>query len=253
MNSLLELVQRYTVQHDKRIKSLCRPLKDYLGIPLFSYTHIETDGRFGVLSNFPEQLEYFYSEKLYMDHPYLRCPSLFQSGVIFTLPTYNPEHLNIITERFQIYQLFTIIERNANTMEVFIFAYLDKRKKNADFFYANLGLLLKFTRYFKREAAPLISKMLEDGYNLKTAKGDAFLAKEPIVPLSSLSPNSIKFLNAISPLTLREQQCLDLFKQGRSAQATAAILGLSQRTVEYYFDNIKEKFGCSSKWQLLEF
>ena len=72
------------------------------------------------------------------------------------------------------------------------------------------------------------------------------------MPLLNKDLKTQQFLKKIFPLTVREHQCLDLFKQGRSVQATAAILDLSQRTVEHYFENIKEKLGCQSKMELLE-
>ena len=40
---------------------------------------------------------------------------------------------------------------------------------------------------------------------------------------------------------------LTIYLEGRSAQSTAAILGLSRRTVEHYFENIKVKLNCRSK------
>jgi DNA-binding CsgD family transcriptional regulator len=59
----------------------------------------------------------------------------------------------------------------------------------------------------------------------------------------------LKTTMAISP---QEEKCLELYQQGHSAQSTAAILGLSLRTVESYFENIKYKLQCNSKRDLLQ-
>ena len=60
-----------------------------------------------------------------------------------------------------------------------------------------------------------------------------------------------KVLKEIYGLSPQEQRCLELFKKGHSAQATAVIMGLSRRTIETYFNIIKEKLNCNSKWDLL--
>ena len=42
-------------------------------------------------------------------------------------------------------------------------------------------------------------------------------------------------------LTPREEQCLQLYRLGKTAKETARILSLSPRTVEEYLNNIKAK------------
>ena len=73
---LNELIKRYTIKHDQRIKKICAPLKDYLGISTFAYYTIEQDGRFAIISNYPEQLDFFYSEKLYLNCPCIHPPAI---------------------------------------------------------------------------------------------------------------------------------------------------------------------------------
>jgi DNA-binding CsgD family transcriptional regulator len=114
-------------------------------------------------------------------------------------------------------------------------------------------MIREFIFYFKKEAQLLINHMMDNDFNIKEEKKEAFFKVEPSLPLSNGNPKVLKFLKTVSPLSNRERQCVELLKQGKSAQATGAILGLSQRTVEHYFDNIKNKLGCHSKWDLLEY
>jgi DNA-binding CsgD family transcriptional regulator len=51
-------------------------------------------------------------------------------------------------------------------------------------------------------------------------------------------------------LTTRENECLYYLLAGKSAKQTAAILNISQRTVEFHLDNIKLKAGCRTKIEL---
>jgi len=50
----------------------------------------------------------------------------------------------------------------------------------------------------------------------------------------------------------REAECMVCFLQGKTIYGTAAAIGLSPRTVEYYVKNMKSKIGCHSKCELIE-
>lgn len=54
-------------------------------------------------------------------------------------------------------------------------------------------------------------------------------------------------------LTIRENECLNLYRKGLTSKETALMLGLSHRTVEEHFDNIKRKLNCQHKRDLLLF
>ncbi|MFI4955545.1 MAG: helix-turn-helix transcriptional regulator [Gammaproteobacteria bacterium] len=57
--------------------------------------------------------------------------------------------------------------------------------------------------------------------------------------------------SALPKLTLREEQCLQHVLIGRTAKETAKTLGISYRTVEDYLNNLKIKFNCHKKRELL--
>lgn len=252
MNELNDLINRYNIKKDRTIKKICTPLKECLGIPIFTYYSIESDGSFGTLSTCPEQLEFYYAEKLYLSNPYMNDPQLLRSGYVLTKATDDPFHLEVSHRRFQIRNLFLMLQRNGTRIEGFVFGDNSLEDDTCMNYIHNLELLKKFTNYFKREASDLIQTMLDEGYNLKQAKGNAFLERDSSLPLSCIDPKTTQFLKAIFPLSSREMECLHMFQQGHSAQSTAALLGLSQRTVEHYFENIKDKMGCNSKRDLLD-
>ena len=183
----------------------------------------------------------------------MKHPSLFQSGYIMTQSCSDPFKQQKMQQIHQVNFSLLKIQQTPDYVEGFIFSVKNHELKDSDFFLNKIHLINKFACYFKREAKSIIGKALSEGYNLKKMLGPSFY--QPDFSLAPLLNNDLKnqqFLKKISPLTAREQQCLDLFKQGRSAQATAAILNLSQRTVEHYFENIKMKLGCQSKMELLE-
>ncbi len=52
-------------------------------------------------------------------------------------------------------------------------------------------------------------------------------------------------------LTPRECDCLCALASGRTVKTVARELKLSHRTVEFYLKNLKAKFGCANKGELL--
>ena len=250
--NLNDLISRYTIKHDKKIKRICRPIQHLIDIKTFAYFSIEQDGRFVIMSNYPEQLDFFYSNKLYLDCPYLTHPQLFRSGHAFIPLTTNSDFLHRSRKLHGVDHLFLMLQKQKERVEGAFFIKANATAADCHTFLSHIDLLKQFGKYFKREAGALIQRAWEDGYNLHSAKGEAFLKRDPSLPLSSKNPHVASFLKQVSPLTPREQNCLDLFKQGHSAQASASILGISQRTVEHYFENIKGKLGCQSKWDLLD-
>lgn len=253
MSNLQELIQRYTVKYDRKIKQICAPLKEQLGIPIFTYYEIDENGRIATLSTCPEQLEFYYSEQLYRENAYMSHPDTLRSGLAVTPAIGDSTKQEQSRQKFQIDHLLVKLEKTGNSVEGFNFGTpaLSEDRGQARLL-NNLELLNRFPRYFKNQARSLIQKMKQEGFNLRQAKGEAFSQVNPNCLLSIANPQKIQFLKSIFPLTVREWECLELYKKGHSAQATGAILGISQRTVEYYFDNIKHKLGCLSKSELLE-
>lgn len=63
----------------------------------------------------------------------------------------------------------------------------------------------------------------------------------------SIGKENNKFL-----LTNRESECLFYLIRGKSAKSIAKILNISFRTVEVYLENLKIKFNCKTKSDLIE-
>jgi DNA-binding CsgD family transcriptional regulator len=247
MNSFQEVFSQLILKKERSIKSICAPLSDCLDIPLFCYARVSSNGGFINLSNCPKELEVYYTMELFLEDPLLVHPDLLRSGFLLMPITYNPEYMQTILKKSNIESLLLIIKSSEGLCEMFFFGLKAGQETSL---FSCLDLLYSFTRYFKREAAPIIERAIREQINVKLIRGSAFL-KIPEMQLARKNPQIERFLNLIYPLSERERQCLDLFKEGKTAQMTGALLGLSQRTVEHYFDNIKNKLGCASKTDLL--
>lgn len=251
--NLNDLIKRYTVKHDRKIKNLCAPLYDYLGISTFAYYTIKEDGNFAIFSNYPEQLDFFYAEKMFVNCPYLTHPSLMRSGYALIPLTPNPSYLEISKARHGIHYLFLMLYKVGNNIEGFFFTREHINQRQGNFFLNKLDLLQKFGPYFKKEMGLFIDKALSDGFNLHDAKQDAFLSRDPSLPLSSYNPAVKSYLKKVTALSSQEQKCLELYQNGYTALETGIELEISTRTVEHYFESVKNKLQCHKKKDLLKF
>lgn len=73
-----------------------------------------------------------------------------------------------------------------------------------------------------------------------------------IQPLQRDSAHDL-LLRKVKQLSAREKEVLRFMLDGHTAQDTAELLVISARTVEYYFENIKNKLDCSRKKDLFKF
>jgi DNA-binding CsgD family transcriptional regulator len=249
---LMNLIERHSLRHHKKLKKLSAPLDEMLGISNFSYYSIDDDGKFCFLSNNPAQAEFYYANRLYSSNPYLVHPQLLRSGCILEKAVVSPELFEISLRKFYVGNLFMVQKRDGNRVEGYLFGDSEENTQLNERYLRNLPLLNRFSAYFKRELAEWIAKIEREDYNLKEAIGTSFLEGKSTCLLSSHEDSSLGFLKRISGLSNREEQCLECYQNGHSAQSTAALLGLSQRTVEHYFENMKRKLGVSSKRDLLE-
>lgn len=251
-DELVDSVRRYTCKHKATITKICAPLKIHLGITYFTYYFIEKDGRFGTISNQPEFIEYYYASNKHLHNPYMSHPDSFCSGYTLAPCAYDPETRADLLEKFEGDHLFMMLKKGVGKVEGFLFATPGLKKSDSSLFINHLDLLNKFSKYFKREAAPLLGNLRADGFNMLTERKEAFLEVVPSLELSSEGNAYNAFLKVIYGLSRQEQRSLELFQQGHSAQATAALMNLSKRTVETYYENIKRKMRMNSKWDLLD-
>lgn len=258
MTDFDSIVRNAMINNEWALKKICAPLRDCLGIPVFGFCRIYDDGSYCHLasSNGPlviDHSELFYGKQLYHSQPYFRHPSLFESGYSIIPVAGDDDWQKIAKNKYKTDHMLIILKKFDHHMEIFFFGG-PNQSAGANIYLVNqLHLLNKYTHYFKQEASKLITNALAEGYNAHQAVGGIFYKTDPSIALYNKELKAQQFLKSISPLTFREQNCLDLFKLGYSAQATGARLNISQRTVEHHFESIKLKLNCRSKSELLNF
>lgn len=263
MKTICDYASYTSRYHKNTIDKLTEPLKSFFQIDAFWQYSITKDGFFSTVSNKPSELEFFWDQKLYLGHPYLRKGDFYPSGYHFPHLQANPDYErtqgkmreNDISDQMII--LFRQTERELS-------GYCFVPKGNiTDLLINSLPLLNRYVDYFNEEAASMINGSSEYGIDLKQVAKEYFDVSPKIAEQMMGKNKGTDFIFAletdsqkaaiINSLTTREKSCLSWFLKGRSASETAKKLFLSPRTVEHYIDNIKNKCGVSKKSDLFDY
>jgi LuxR family transcriptional regulator len=263
MLSWKEIVQDYIIKYSNQIKKTTQPLRDHFGISYFTYHQIDNAGKYTVLVDRPDWAEHYVSEKIFLNDPYLRHFKVYGSGLCLMENNGSEEYRKtIVREGKALLNMdmgVILIQKQENLVEFFGFAG-DKKTSSLNSLYSNHPQLLhSFAVHFKKEMNAVLTDMAKEANSLLELKGPDFLCSVPIEPkIGSHTRRAFlkdlglkKEAGQAELLTPRERECLRWLLEEKSAKETAALLGLSPRTIESYFENIKGKFSCWSKQEVL--
>jgi DNA-binding CsgD family transcriptional regulator len=251
------------INSSDKVKKVTQPLRNHFEISYFYYYRIDNAGRLTFLSDHPQVEEYYFSEKIYLNDPYMRHPSNYQSGFLRMESNGNEDYRDDLSQTTGVFNLrpwLSLLERNSDSFDFFGFWRHESSFKKTEKIHLNHSELLKaFTHHFKKELEPSLLQMKEAAYLVPDLVGkEHFYSNMPIIPTiekESLRAYLIEMglgrevLKADS-LSSREKQCLHGLLDCKSAKDIAFNLGLSTRTVENHLDRIKCKLSCWSKQQL---
>ncbi len=258
-----EINQLYICRFCNLIQKTTRPLKDRFGISYFTYHSIDNEGKYTVLVDRPDFAEHYVSEEIYLTDPYLRHPSVYHSGMtLMTTHGSKEYHEKISNSGKKVLDMdlgVLLIEKHTDTVEFFGFSG-NKSSSLQNLYMNSPQLLHTFASYFKKELSSILSKMKQEAVSLIQLKGADFFLNEPVHPGLSSSDRLSYYedLGLLRPsklatkLSPRERELLKLLLKNYSAKETAAFLSLSKRTVEFYFENLKDKLSCYSKQELFQ-
>lgn len=264
MLSWKAIVENYIIRYSNQIGKVTRPLKDHFGISYFTYHKINANGKYTVLVDRPDWAECYVNKKIFLEDPYLRHPSVYQSGFCLVDSFGSKEYKEtLLREGRKVLDMdigVTLIEKKGDEVEFFGFTGNTNSSSLHSLYLNHSEVLRSFSTHFKKELDPILKLMKEESWSLIALKGEDFFCKDPITPevdvytlQNYFNDLGMKTLVKIaSSFSFREKQCLQLFLDGKSAKETAKSLKLSPRTVEFYFENIKNKTNCLDKREVLE-
>lgn len=139
---------------------------------------------------------------------------------------------------FGLSNFIDLIERHNGYFDISCFASDIYNTDILNYYLNNIDALEKFSLLFDEQAANLINQSKINKLTL---------------PNSMLSTFSgIKTKNTVNPILSKQQtECLRWLIKGMTAKQIAKSMNLSPRTIESYIENIKCKFNCTSRIDLI--
>ena len=253
-----QIAQKYTIDPFNKVKKITMPLKERLAITCFFYIRVNYQGQLVWFGNRPDCTEHYVDQKHFIDDPCMCHPDNWEPGysLLETVAPnkYQQTFLEETKNLFNLNSWIILCKKNLEFME--LFGFVGETKTHMEKIYLNhLSLLKSFATHFKKEMHPNILQMAEAAISLVDLKGNSFNSTCAIHPTIETATHRaflkdcgfgalIQRTDSLSP---RERQCVKSLLLGKSAKVTAADLKLSSRTIEFYFENIKNKFGCFNK------
>ena len=120
----------------------------------------------------------------------------------------------------------------------------------------NIALVKKLLKFFKEENKPIIEYQQDHRFNLAEISTNFFRDNSNVDKTEREKANeflqSLGILDDKVTISKREWQCIKMLEHGKSARETGDILGLSNRTIETFFNSLKSKLKVNKKRDILE-
>lgn len=264
----LKITNHPSRRFQQELASICKPLKE-LNITYFSHVRLEKNNQFSALNNHPDFMEH------YLNHEYynvgIHMAETNKWGHYIVVDELESKGLSAKMHHeaaeFGVKHFFTIIHRSKHDVDQYYhFASNSSEKSINQTYLTNLDLLKLFIQHFQTSISQ--SKALSSAYDTKfiidpKAEGFSHCGNEFI----DLEKKRSDFLNIINKnkqstlmhkdthqsllLSTRQKNCLYLLCKGNSAKEIAAILNLSNRTIENYLLRIRRILGCKNIAELV--
>jgi DNA-binding CsgD family transcriptional regulator len=246
------------------VDEILKPLKK-LGILYFTYMRNYPDCSQVYLSNDSSWVEAYYGHRLYETSQFQLAPESYRSGKIVwpvqsDLPVYQYAREYLKSDNG-----LTIIKKHDNYTEFYFFSSSVDNHGIHNVYINNMVILEKFVLYFNDRADKIIGKAEENKLFLpphvyQQSINNMGISIHPadiinnVLDEMQIKKYRIKHNGYYNiKLSSRELECIFLYHKGKTAKETARALNISQRTVETYFENIKNKLNCYSKDQVVNF
>lgn len=224
----------------EEVREICQPLFSATNINFFDYVRFYKNNSFVGLVSDRYWIEHFFKSNFT-----LGC-TLKNKGVHLWQSYRSQLLIKQAKEIFNHDHGISVFIQNKNYIEYFEFAAPIANKEVLSLYLNNFEIIERFCKFFAHESKPLIKKVMEKPIFINEER------KGELIPESSVDQSYHDKNAIILKLSKRERECFDYFVSGKTAKETARFLGISYRTVEEYFANIKKKSGCLYKRNLLE-
>ena len=249
----LELKDHISLTSSKDVSAISSPVLDDIGVTYFNYIKIHhNDCSRELLTSNAEWIEHFYKNALYNSIGAIDVEHLLPRGY-FLWSELNMKD-NIYTqgrESFNIDNGISFVIKRPDVTYLYIFASTRDNYSINNFYTRNIDLFKRFILYFNDRGSGLIKA---------AAENRIFLPEKQIVNPSKVCRHTVTELDRQSfydktkvekyyllsysddyYLTNKQAECSAYLMAGASAKQCARAMGISNRTVEGYIVDIKNK------------
>jgi DNA-binding CsgD family transcriptional regulator len=250
----LGVLSHFCLSSANDVDRICSVLKP-MGITYFNYLKIyNKDSSRELLTNNPEWIEHFYKQEHYYNSATIDIEHLLPKGYFLWSELNEKDPIYIEgKEFFNIDNGISFVIKREDVTYLYIFASTRDNYKINNFYVKNIDLLQRFINYFNDKAKELQErssknriylppppKVCGDKINNLSIDNDA---RDKF--LSETYVNKYYLLNVSDSLYLtpKQAECAKFLIKGMSAKQIGLKLKISNRTVESYLRDIKEKIS----------
>lgn len=250
------------------IHNLTVPLKTYFNISNFGYLRIYVDSRYCYFANnkglmrdyinVVNDTNIFFKQFLYFSE---------QNYRVILWPD-KPTHYSMeLYEKHGYWNGITFMKDGPDYVDLWWFAPDIENNRVRNFLIKNMNVLSKFISYFEQKTKNILFEYIPTMLPIFSGGADLSLVKKihsqddscnedarinDFLKSIRLSEVDIGWVNnKHTTITKREVDCLELLANGLQYKEIANSLSLSPRTVEFYFENIKNKTGAYHRSNLV--
>jgi len=265
MDNFFEALEQFSVKERRSFLGVCRPLIDFLPVKHFFYQCVNKNGRYNFFGTHVDIMSYYFDNDMHLANPFITQFNQTKSGLYLIDSIGNrkyQETRQAVENAYKVKHCLSLTENDGHMCHQYGFYISSYRDEAASVLINHMSLLKSFVEYFKAEMGKVILEMHAHPVDLKKELGDAFGKTVPEMPDILFEQSKlIQFLEQIATngalvprtkLTKREIECIMQLLSGKNIPEIAKALYLSKRTIEHRLENIRAKFDCKTKSELLQ-
>jgi DNA-binding CsgD family transcriptional regulator len=262
--TITDTLFRGTAEYNQQFHKICQPIVDFLSLTGVAFIDIKHGVQLTNLHTNVKWMERCMEQHYYMNDPCMVSPDNVVGGFAFSASyqdtSYKDGMLKDAEENFDLCSNFSYIEKGKNSFQAFGFATSANNHAFIDKVFSNFRIIKRFIRYIQHELSIKQAEIDKYTFDFASLKGNLFyqqpgiLMADPEMSLKQLQAlKSLGIEQPLNTLTVSEQErkCLRLCLDGKTAKESAEILHLAHTTVVSYLENLKSKFGCCDKKDII--
>lgn len=260
MNSYNQQSLSKDIQAAKQVQQLSEELFRSTDISWFGYYVFQKNRDVNFVTTDPIMHEFYMKGQHYFDEFAHRDFEEMPDGIMIPQLEQTTEEedklSDTVYERFQLKDFLNIAVKKEDRYEVFSFSGQDSDIRNV--YLNNADFLKNFTNVTHNSLNRIIKSndictvnVEKDNSNSAQIPNDYRVNNHLDIIINTISAGkNLSGIQQDTQLTQREKTCLKLLLMGKTAKQAAPLLGISNRTVEKYFDKVKKKLGCRRRQDL---